>query len=43
MALLRLRQHGREVTRQEIRTAILGYVIRQAVVDRLYRWGLVRY
>ena len=24
MALLRLRQHGREVTRQEIRTAILG-------------------
>ena len=43
MDRLRLRQHGRPVTRQEIRKGILGYVVRQAAFDRLYRYGLLRY
>ena len=43
MARLRTRTHGREVNRQEIRQAISGYVVRQALHDRLYRWGLLRY
>jgi glycosyltransferase involved in cell wall biosynthesis len=42
MDRLRLRQHGRPVTRPEIRKRILGYVVRQAVYDRLYRYGLLR-
>jgi glycosyltransferase involved in cell wall biosynthesis len=43
MTLLRRRCHGRDVARREIRRGILGYLLRHAVCNRLYWWGLLRY
>jgi glycosyltransferase involved in cell wall biosynthesis len=43
MTRLRRRIHGRDVARSEIRRGILGYMLRQALYNRLYWWGLLRY
>ena len=43
MTRLRTRVHGRPVSRIEIRNAMSTYVVRQAMHDRLYRLGLLRY
>jgi len=43
MTLLRRRTHGHDVARSEIRRGILGYLLRHAVYNRLYWWGLLRY
>ncbi len=43
MTRLRIRCHGREVTRSEIRHAILGYLLRHSLYDRLYWWKVLSY
>jgi glycosyltransferase involved in cell wall biosynthesis len=43
MTRLRRRCHGRDVARSEIRRGILGYLLRHALYNRLYWWGLLRY
>jgi hypothetical protein len=43
MTRLRRRCHGREVARSEIRHAILGYLMRNALYNRLYWWKLLNY
>ncbi len=43
MTRLRMRCHGREVARSEIRRAILGYLLRHALYNQLYWWKVLSY
>ena len=43
MTRLRIRCHGREVARSEIRRAILGYLLRHSLYNRLYWWKVLSY
>jgi hypothetical protein len=43
MARLRQDQHGREVSQDEIRHNVRGYMLRHVMLHKLYRARLLRY
>ncbi len=43
MSLLRRRIHGRDISQKEIRHFIRKYRRKHFVLDRLYRWGVLKY
>lgn len=41
MSVLRHRCHGRDVSQREVRSRIRGYVLRHALYQQFYRWGML--